>query len=337
MKDTFNFIAPKHISSYIKVIGVGGAGTNALNYMYRQGITDVDFIICNTDAKSLELSPIPTKINLLGEEGVFIERHPEAAKQMAIEKTDEIKEILSVNTSLLFIVAGMGGATGTGAAPEIARIAKEIETGDDYMPQITVVALVTTPFRFEGGKRREEAQQGLDELRKYADAIMVIDDNKLLDDEKLTFREAFAKIDETMFRIMKLFADMIAVDAVVHVDLRDIKTTLNDGGDCFVGSGIAEGKTRAFDAALQALTKPLSAVADVSTSQRILLHFTCSKEHEITVEEIEEAMRYLTGVCVNQPTILWGLGYDNTLGEKVRVTIVATSRASFLQKNRTIL
>jgi len=323
MKDTFNFIAPKHTSSFIKVIGVGGAGTNAVNNMFRQGITDIDFIACNADTKSLDASPVPTKINLLGADGHYTGSRPEAAKQMAVGKADEIKEILSINTTLLFIVAGMGGGTGTGAAPEIARIVKEIETDDDYMPKITVVALVTTPFNFEGKKRMEEAQQGLDELRKYSDAIMVIDNNKLLDGEEMTLREAIAKSDKAMLRTIRVFADMITMDAVVHVDLRDIKTILNDGGDCFVGSGIAEGKTRVQDAALQALTKPLTAVADVSTSHSILLHFTCSKEHEIAAQELEGAFSYLTGVCVKQPNILWGLGYDNTLGEKVCVTIVA--------------
>ena len=324
MEENIIFTKPEKNTSYIKVIGVGGAGTNAVNHMFRQGITDIDFIACNTDAKSLEASPVPTKINLLGGEGHYTGSRPEEAKQMAVEKADEIKEIFSENTSLLFIVAGMGGATGTGAAPEIARIAKEIETDDDYMPQITVVALVTTPFNFEGEKRMEEAQQGIDELRKYADAIMVIDNNKLLEGEKVAFREAFAKSDDAMLRTIRVVADMITVEAVIHVDLRDIKTILNDGGDCFVGSGIAEGKTRVMDAMLQALTKPFSTLSDISGANKLLLHFTSSEKHEITAEELEEACSYLTGVCVKQPTILWGIGYDNTLDEKARVTIVAT-------------
>lgn len=324
MKETFNFIAPKHTSSFIKVIGVGGAGTNAVNNMFRQGITDIDFIACNADTKSLEASPVPTKINLLGADGHYTGSRPEAAKQMAVGKADEIKEILSINTTLLFIVAGMGGGTGTGVAPEIARIAKEIELDDKDLQKITVVALVTTPFNFEGKKRMEEAQQGIEELRKYADAIMVIDNNKLLEGEKVAFREAFAKADEAMLLVVKSFSDMINGEAYMFVDMRDMQTILKNGGNCFVGSGIADGNTRVLDAAVQALTKPLAAVADVSTSHSILLHFNCSKEHEIAAQELEEAMQYLTGVCVNKPTIIWGLGFDNTLGENVRVTIVAT-------------
>ena len=302
---------------------MGGAGTNAVNNMFRQGITDIDFIVCNADTKALEASPVPTKINLLGSE--YHCARPETAKQLAVERAEEIKEILSINTRLLFIVAGMGGATGTGAAPEIARIAKSIELNDKDLQTMTVVALVTTPFNFEGKMRMEQAMAGIDELRKCADTIIVIDNNKLLEGEKMTFRETFAKIDEAMSRTIRVFTDMITVDAVACVDFLDIQTILKNGGDCFVGTGIAEGKTRMLDAALQALTKPLSAVSDISTSQKILLHFTCSKEHEITAQELEETCSYLTGVCVKQPTILWGLGYDNTFGEKVRVTIVATN------------
>lgn len=316
------FIAPKHTSSYLKVIGVGGAGTNAVNNMYRQGFTGIDYIVCNTDAKALEESPVPTKINL---ESHCAGMPPEAAKQLALKWAEEIKEILSENTTLLFIVAGMGGATGTGAAPEIARIAKTIELNDKDFPKITVVALVTTPFGFEGEKRMEQAMAGIEELRKCTDAIMIIDNNKLLEGEKKTFRETLAKIDEAMSSTIRVFTDMITLDAVVCVDLRDIQSIMTDAGDCFVGSGIAEGKTRVLDAALQALTKPLSTVSDISSSQKLLLHFTCSKEHEITTQELEGAFSYLTGVCVKQPTILWGIGYDNTLGEKVRVTIIATN------------
>ena len=321
MKDTFNFIAPKNTSSYIKVIGVGNDGTNAVNYFFHQGIAGVDFIVCNTDSKSLDGSPVTNKIQLDG--GLGTCNMPELAERYAKDNAEKIKEILSINTSLLFIVAGMGGATGTGAAPEIARIAKAMDLNDKDLQKMTVVALVTTPFRFEGEKRMEQALAGLDELRKYADAIMVIDNNKIFQGEEVSVQKAFAKSDEAMLDTIRVFTDMITVPAAVYVDLRDIQTLLNNAGDFFVGSGIAEGETRVLDAASQALTKSLSAVSDISTSQRILLHFTCSEEHEITAQELEEATDYLLGDRKEKTIILWGLGYDNTLGEKVRVTIVA--------------
>ena len=314
------FIAPKHLSSYIKVIGVGGGGVNAVNHMFRQGIVGVDFFVCDNDCHHIEQSPVPTKIHLDPESS-----HPTPLEvhDSVVQNAGTIKDYLSENTTLLFIVAGMGGATGTGAAPEIARIAKTIELNDKDFPKITVVALVTTPFGFEGEKRMEQAMAGIEELRKCTDAIMIIDNNKLLEGEKKTFRETLTKIDEAMSSTIRVFTDMITLDAVVCVDLRDIQSIMTDAGDCFVGSGIAEGKTRVLDAALQALTKPLSTVSDISSSQKLLLHFTCSKEHEITTQELEVAFSYFTGVCVKQPTMLWGIGYDETLGESVKVVVVA--------------
>ncbi len=320
--EMMNFIAPKEESSYIKIIGVGGGGTNAVNHMYRQGITGVDFIVCNTDSKSLRSSPVTNKIQL--GEGLGAGNIPEVAKRYATDNAEAIKNAISQNTKMLFITAGMGGGTGTGASPVIAQIAKEIDLDDEYVPKILVVAIVTIPFNFEGPAKLELAKEGIEELKKYVDSILIIDNNKILKGEPISFRKAFAKADDVLLTAAKSVAEMITVDEYVTVDFRDVNTVMKNSGTALMGAGVAEGENRTFEAMEQAVTSPLLNDTDISDSQKILLHFTCSEEYEITTEEIEEATQYLLKLCKTKPMLKFGIGFDETLGEKVRVIVVAT-------------
>ena len=315
------FIAPKHMSSYIKAIGVGGGGVNAVNHMFRQGIVGVDFFVCDNDCHHIEQSPVPTKIHLEPESS---HHTPLEVHDSVVQNAGTIKDYLSENTKMLFIMAGMGSTTGTVAAPVIAHIAKEIETGDEYIPEILVVAVVTMPFRFEGKERLALAQRGLDELRSAADALIVIDNNKLLEGEKISFSQCFAKADEMMLSPLKNLTGTLACDALIHCDMRDIVLLLRNGGDTFMGIGVAQGETRCMDAMLQALQKPLTIISDMSGAHAVFLHFSCSKEHEITIDDMDQASRYLNGVCVKQPVVRYGIGFDETLGESVKVIVVAT-------------
>ena len=317
-----NFIAKKGESSYIKVIGVGGGGTNAVNHMYREGITGVDFIVCNTDSKSLASSPVTNKIQL--GDGLGAGNKPDVAKRYASENTDAIRAALSENTKMLFITAGMGGGTGTGASPIIAQIAKEIDLDDKDVPKILVVAIVTMPFNFEGRARMQQAEEGVKELRKYVDSILIIDNNKVLGSEKIAFSKAFAKADDVLLTAAKSVAEMITVDAYINTDFRDVNTVMKESGTALMGAGIAEGENRAIEAIQAAVNSPLLNDNDISDAQNILLHITCNKDHEFDTEEMEEVTNYLTTMCKNEPTIIWGIGYDDSLEEKVRIIVVAT-------------
>lgn len=315
------FIAPKHLSSYIKVIGVGGGGVNAVNHMFRQGIVGVDFFVCDNDCHHIEQSPVPTKIHLEPESS-----HPTPLEvhDSVVQNAGTIKDYLSENTKMLFIMAGMGSTTGTVAAPVIAHIAKEIETGDEYIPEILVVAVVTMPFRFEGKARIDKALEGLEALRSKVDSIIVIENNKLLEGEKLTFSQCFAKADEMMSSAVNCLITPLASDSLINVDFRDLAMVLNGGGDTFMGIGVAQGETRSLDAMLQALQKPLTTISDMSGARTVFLHFSFSKEHELTNDELVQAFNYFNGVCVRQPIVRYGMGYDETLGESVKVVVVAT-------------
>ena len=317
-----NFMAAKDESSYIKVIGVGGGGTNAVNHMYREGITGVDFIVCNTDAKSLASSPVTNKIQL--GDGLGAGNNPEVAKRYASENVEAIRNTLSENTKMLFITAGMGGGTGTGASPIIAQIAKEIDVDDKDVPKILVVAIVTMPFNFEGVARKEQAEEGVKELRKYVDSILIIDNNKVLGGEKMAFSKAFAKADDVLLTAAKSVAEMITVKAYINTDFRDVNTVMKDSGTALMGAGIAEGENRAIEAIQNAIDSPLLNDNDISDSRKILLHITCSEEDEFDTEEMEEVTQYITSICKYQPTIIWGIGYDNNLEGKVRIIVVAT-------------
>ena len=318
---TMDFIAPKEESHYIKVIGVGGGGTNAVNHMFSEGIKDVDFIVCNTDSKSLATSPVVNKIQL--GEGLGAGGRPEVAKEYAEEATDRIKESLA-GTRMLFITAGMGGGTGTGASPVIADIAKSIETNDPHMPSVLVVAIVTMPFNFEGIARLEQAQEGLNQLRDKVDSIIIIDNNKVFTGERIKFSQCFAKADDVLLTAAKSVAEMITVNSYMNVDLRDVDSVMSQSGTAIMGAGIASGENRAIEAVQQAMESPLLNNIDITDSQKILLHITCSTEYEVDDEEISEITGKITQTCKNSPNLKMGVGYDESLGESLRVILVAT-------------
>lgn len=320
--EILKFDLPKTQSSYIKVIGVGGGGSNAVNHMYSQGITGVDFIICNTDAQSLEDSPVPTKIQL-GKGGLGAGNMPQVARQAAIEKADEIKAIIEKNTQMLFITAGMGGGTGTGAAPVIAQIAKEVVLPEDDVNRILTVGIVTLPFSFEGRKRRQQAEEGIKELRKYVDSILIINNDKLREFGDLPLSKAFAKADNILTTAAKGIAEIITEKAYINIDFKDVNTVMRSSGVALMGSGIAEGENRAYKAIEQAITSPLLNDNDIKGARNILLYIS-SGSAEITMDEISDITDYILEESGSNADIIWGAGNDPKLGDSLMVTLIAT-------------
>ena len=315
------FDAPKEQASYIKVIGVGGGGSNAVNHMYRQGIKGVDFIVCNTDRKSLLQSPVPSKIQLGN--GMGAGNDPKVAEAAARDKADEIREIISDNTKMLFITAGMGGGTGTGAAPVIAEIAKEINIDDD-VNKILTVAIVTFPLSFEGPRRKKQAEEGINELRKYVDSIIIINNDKLRDFGNMKVKEAFAKADNVLLTAAKGIAEIITVEGYVAGDFRDVNTVMSNSGTALMGAGMASGENRALDAIEQASTSVLLNDSDISGAKNILLYFSFDSEHEITMDEMEVVTNYINNLTGGNTDIIWGMGTDESVGENLAVTLIAT-------------
>ncbi len=312
---------PKNQSSIIKVIGVGGGGSNAVNFMYNQGINGVDFIICNTDAQALDASPIPTKVQL--GKGMGAGNIPSVAKKAAEEKADEIKAILEKNTQMLFITAGMGGGTGTGAAPVIAALAKEIELSDDLENKILTVAIVTLPFSFEGRKRILQAEEGVKELRKHVDAILIIKNDRLREFGDLPLGQAFEKADNILTTAAKGIAEIITVKAFVNIDFRDVNTVMKQSGVALMGSGIAEGENRAYNAIEMAINSPLLNDNNIKGAQNILLYFSSGISLP-TMDEITEITDFILTEVGKDVDIIWGAGIDESLGEKLSITLIAT-------------
>ena len=276
------FDLPKDQSSIIKVIGVGGGGSNAVNHMYKQGITGVDFMICNTDQQALDLSPVPNKIQLGATltEGRGAGSNPEVGKNAAIENVDELKDILEKNTQMVFITAGMGGGTGTGAAPIIAQTAREMG--------ILTVGIVTIPFTFEGRRRKLQADEGLAQLRENVDTLLIICNDKLREMHgNLKISEAFSKADDILTVAAKGIAEIITVAGYINVDFEDVKTVMKDGGTAIMGSAAAEGESRATKAVSQALASPLLNDNDITGANYILLNIT-SGDEEVSMDEIDE-------------------------------------------------
>tara|TARA_B110000503_G_scaffold138751_1_gene225568 strand:- start:5699 stop:7291 length:1593 start_codon:yes stop_codon:yes gene_type:complete len=312
------FDLPKEQSSIIKVIGVGGGGSNAVNHMYRQGITGVDFIICNTDQQALDLSPIPNKIQLGSTltEGRGAGSNPEVGKNAAIENVDDLKELLEKNTQMVFITAGMGGGTGTGAAPIIAQTAREMG--------ILTVGIVTIPFGFEGRRRKIQADSGLAELRDNVDTLLIICNDKLREMHgNLKISEAFSKADDILTIAAKGIAEIITVAGYINVDFEDVRTVMKDGGTAIMGSASAEGEGRAVKAVSQALASPLLNDNDITGANYILLNIT-SGDEEVAMDEIDEITEYIQNEAGNTADIIWGNGVDESLGNKLSVTIIAT-------------
>lgn len=319
----FSFDSPKNQSSYIKVIGVGGGGGNAVNHMYREGITGVDFIVCNTDMKALGASPVPNKIPL-GTLGLGAGGKPEKAQKAAVDKEDVIKEALSHNTQMLFITAGMGGGTGTGAAPVIAKFAKEIELENEENEKILVVAIVTRPFSFEGRERMEQAEAGIKELRKHVDSIIVIDNDKLFDYGDLTMSQAYALADDVLLTAAKGIAEVISKEGYVSRDFQDIKSVMENSDKALMGIGRGRGENRAKDAINAAATSVLLDDSDINGAKKVLLYFTSSHEHEMRIREQMEITDYVCQATGGYADVKYGAGYDDELGDELRVTLIAT-------------
>ncbi len=323
MEDILKFEKPKNQSSIIKVLGVGGGGGNAVNHMFNQGITGVDFIVCNTDAQALDMSPVPNKISL-GNKGLGAGSVPAVAEKAAIEKAEDIKKVLSSNTEMLFITAGMGGGTGTGAAPIIARLAKEIELPEDEGGSILVIAIVTLPFNFEGRKRKQQAARGIEELRKYADAVLIISNDKLRElHGDLGISEAFKIADNVLLTAAKGIAEIITEKSFVNIDFKDVNTVMRNSGVAIMGTGIAEGENRAHIAIDLALKSPLLNDNDIKGTENILLYLS-SGSKEISMDEVTEITDYILSEAGLEADVIWGAGKDDSLGEQISITIVAT-------------
>jgi len=315
MKEMIKFDMPKNQSSIIKVIGVGGGGSNAVNHMFRQGIKGVDFIICNTDAQAMESSPVPTKIQL-GEKGLGAGSIPAVGKESARQKIDQIREILEKNTQMLFITAGMGGGTGTGAAPVIAAIAQELG--------ILTVGIVTIPFTFEGKKRKFQADEGIQELRNCVDTLLIICNDKLRESYgDLKLSEAFDKADDVLTTAARGIAEIITVTGYINVDFEDVRTVMNNSGKAIMGCAQAEGENRALEAVKAALSSPLLNDNEIEGASDVLLYITSGLE-EISMDEVTEITDYIQREAKSQAEIIWGNGYDETLGKKISITLIAT-------------
>ena len=308
----------KEKSSIIKVIGVGGGGGNAVNHMYRQGITGVDFIICNTDAQALELSPIPNKVQLGASltEGMGAGSIPEVGKNSAIENIDDIKQMLGANTKMLFITAGMGGGTGTGASPIIAKAAREMD--------ILTVGIITTPFAFEGKRRKMQAEEGMEELKKYVDSFLVISNDRLRQIfGNLTLGSAFAQADNILTTAAKGIAEIITLPGYINVDFKDVRTVMKDSGVSIMGSSSAEGENRALKAVEGALASPLLKDNEIEGARYILLNIS-SGSTEVTMDEVSVITDYIQEEAGLAADLIWGNCIDENLGEKICVTIIAT-------------
>ncbi len=319
----FAFDSPKGQSSYIKVIGVGGGGGNAVNHMYNRGIEGVDFIVCNTDMKALNDSPVPNKIPL-GDLGLGAGNKPERARIAAEAKADDIREAISHNTQMLFITAGMGGGTGTGAAPVIAEIAKKIELDNEENKRILVVAIVTRPFSFEGRRRREQAEAGIAELRKHVDSIIVINNDKLRSYGDLDISEAFGMANDVLLTAAKGIAEIITVTANVNIDFQDVNTVMENSGTALMGTGSGSGEARARQAIEEATTSVLLDDSDIRGAKNVLLYFSYSSEHKIKMDEIGEITDFISDKTDGTAEVIWGAGIDDTLGDSLKVTLIAT-------------
>jgi cell division protein FtsZ len=319
--DMINFDLPKYQSSDIKVLGVGGGGSNAVNHMFSLGIEGVDFIVCNTDSQALDYSPVPNKIQLGVSltEGRGAGSIPAVGKNAAIEDLDKIREILEKNTKMLFITAGMGGGTGTGAAPVIAKTAKELG--------ILTVGIVTIPFAFEGRKRKLHAEEGLNELKQNVDSLIVICNDKLRElYGNLTVTEAFSKADNVLTTAAKGIAEIITHTGGVNVDFADVKTVMSNSGVAIMGSGSAEGENRAIRAVEMALSSPLLNDNQIKGASNILLNILSGKD-EILMDEITEITEYIQDEAGSTADVIWGYGKDESLGNKINVILVATGFA----------
>jgi len=317
--NSYSFDIPKHHKSIIKVIGVGGGGSNAVNHMYNQGIRDVEFIICNTDAQALTTSPVPNRLQI-GEhltQGLGAGANPEKGMNAALESKEDIRDLLSDSTKMVFITAGMGGGTGTGAAPVIARVARDLG--------ILTVGIVTVPFGFEGRKKMIQAEEGVNELKANCDTVLVILNDKLREIYgNLSIRDAFAQADNILTTAAKGIAEIITVPGYVNVDFEDVKTVMSNSGSAVMGSAITKGENRARRAAEEALASPLLNEKEIHGAQKVLLSIISGEEAELQMDELAEITDYIMEMAGDEAEVIFGHGIDPELGECIRVTVIAT-------------
>ena len=302
-------------SNYIKVIGVGGGGGNAVNHMLEEGIQGVDFVLCNTDYQALLKSQIPTKIHL-GKRELGAGNDPNVGREAALSSEDEISKVLDDHTKMLFVTAGMGGGTGTGAAPVVARIAKE--------KNILTVGIVTLPFECEGRRRKQQAQAGIEELKKNVDTLIIISSDKLRDEYgNMKLTEAFKKADDVLTTAAKGIAEIITVTGYVNVDFEDVKTVMKDSGRAIMGTGRARGENRAQEAIKLAINSPLLNDSNIEGAKNVLLYITSGTD-EVSLDEVVEMTEYTQSICGNCSDVIWGNGIDESLGDEISVTLIAT-------------
>ncbi|MEQ9187061.1 MAG: cell division protein FtsZ, partial [Cryomorphaceae bacterium] len=312
------FDLPKENSSIIKVLGVGGGGSNAVNHMYKQGINGVDFLVCNTDQQALDISPVPLKVQLGATltEGRGAGSLPEVGKNAATENIEDIKSIISTNTKMVFITAGMGGGTGTGAAPVIAKTAREMG--------VLTVGIVTMPFFFEGRKRRQQAESGIEEIREHVDTLLIINNEKLREMcGNLPIAQAFAMADNVLATAAKGIAEIITRTGYINVDFEDVRTVMTESGVAIMGSAAAEGEDRAIKAVEKALASPLLNDNNIEGARYVLLNITFGNQ-EVLMDEISDITDYIQDEAGSSADVIWGYGMDEALGDQLSVTIVAT-------------
>ena len=311
------FDLPRDYNSIIKVIGVGGGGSNAVNHMFNKGIVGVDFIVCNTDRQALDISPVPYKIQLGAQltDGRGAGMLPEVGMAAANENIDEIRDLLSKNTKMVFVTAGMGGGTGTGAAPVIAKVAKDLG--------ILTVGIVTIPFNFEGKKRRLQAEEGLNKMRENVDTLLVINNERLREFGKdMSLTDAFSYADDILTVAAKGIAEVISVTGVINVDFNDVNTVLRNSGHAIMGSASAEGENRALEAVTSALSSPLLMDNEIDGARYVLLNITYGSK-EVMMDEITEITDYIQEAAGATADVIWGHGLDSSLGEKISITLIA--------------
>ncbi len=315
-----HFEIPKNQSSIIKVIGVGGGGSNAVNYMHSLGIEGVDFVVCNTDSQALALSPVANKVQLGPHltQGLGAGANPEIGKQSCEESFDDISKILKVNTRMAFITAGMGGGTGTGGAPVVSKICRELG--------ILTVGIVTTPFTYEGRKRLKQAHEGIERMREHVDTILVISNDKLRQQfGNLPFTKAFAKADDILATAAKCITDVITSTGQINVDFADVCTVMKNGGVAILGSASVSGENRALKAVEEALNSPLLNDSDIRGAKWLLLNITSAAgEFEHTMDEAEAIQAYVQMQAGDNCDVILGMGHDPNLGDRISVTVIAT-------------
>lgn len=319
MAESYMFELPKHHKSIIKVIGVGGGGSNAVTHMFNQGIRDVEFVVCNTDAQALKASPVPNKLQIgtSSTEGLGAGANPDVGRQAALESKEQIREVLANDTKMVFITAGMGGGTGTGAAPVIARIAKEMD--------LLTVGIVTAPFSWEGRKKTTAANNGIAELKQNCDTVLVILNDKLREIHgNLPISKAFGEADNVLTTGAKGIAEIITVPGYVNVDFMDVQTVMKGAGAAVMGSAMAEGEGRALRAAEMAISSPLLNNRDIHGAKKILLSIVSGEEAELQMDELGEITEYIQEKAGDEAEVIFGHGIDQSLEQNISVTVIAT-------------